>query len=400
MFCGKSSQPSGYIIQYTVMGRPKHDLAEVIEYFLTGLISRHTPTSYQLRVLSALEKCRTSALGGHKYRCDHCGLEHISYNSCRNRHCPQCQGSRQAFWQEDRIENAYQAKHYHLVFTIPEVLNKICLLDSKWFYTHLFACVWETLRSFGYSHYGVESGAVCILHTWGQNLSLHPHVHCIVPALGYTPRGALKRIGKSGRYLYPVKQLSLKFRGLFLSGIKEYLKEKHIYAKYSTLVEQAWSKPWVVFCEPSFGKPDQVVGYLSQYTHRVAISNQRILNVNQNNVRFRYKDYRDHGKEKTMTLCGEEFLRRFCLHILPKGFVKIRHYGIYSTRFRSTILKDRDKIVIKRIESTTERISRLLGYDIHLCQKCKKGRLVPMAMLPRIRSPSKTIIAATSTNYF
>ena len=374
------------------MNRPKHEVAEVIERFLERFIEKHRPNGYQLRVLGALSQCLTSALGGHKYQCDHCGRDKISYNSCRNRHCPKCQGAKQAFWIEDRMNNAYPVNHYHIVFTVPEVLNTICLLDSKWFYNHLFATVWDTLRSFGYSHYGIESGAICILHTWGENLSLHPHIHCIVPALGYTLRGEMKHIGKGGKYLYPVTQLSDKFRGKFMAGVTSQLARNGLLSQYRSSVEKAWRKPWVVFCEPSLGKPEHVVGYLGQYIHRVAISNHRIVDVNDHHVRFMLKDYRDKGKVKTAILTGEEFLRRFCLHMLPRGFVKIRHYGIYSTRFRTTILNDPDKMIIKPVETTIERIARLTGIDVRQCPWCKKGNMVAVAIVPRIRPPPSVLM--------
>ncbi|MCK5134193.1 MAG: IS91 family transposase [Bacteroidales bacterium] len=369
------------------MSRPKHEVAEVIERFGERFIEIHQPNGYQLRVLGALSKCRTSALGGHKYRCDHCGSDQISYNSCRNRHCPKCQGSNQTFWVEDRINNAYPVSHYHIVFTVPEALHGICMLDSKWFYNHLFTAVWDTLRSFGYSHYGAESGAICVLHTWGQNLSLHPHIHCIVPSLGYTLRGKMKHIGKQRKYLYPITQLSKKFQGKFMAEIKGQLLKSEILSQYRSSIKKAWSTPWVVHCEPSLGKVEHVVGYLGQYIHRVAISNHRIVEVNNQQVRFILKDNRDQGKVKTTTLTGEEFLRRFCLHILPSGFVKIRYYGIYSTRFRTTILNVKQKMTIKPKETSIERIFRLMGIDVRQCPCCKVGHLVPVATVPRIRPP-------------
>ena len=374
------------------MSRPKHEVAEIIERFGERFIEKDRPNGYQIRVLGALSKCRTSALGGHKYQCDHCGRDQISYNSCRNRHCPKCQGANQAFWIEERMNNAYPVNHYHIVFTVPDALNAICLLDSRWFYNHLFAVVWDTLRSFGYSHFGIESGAICVLHTWGENLSLHPHIHCIVPSLGYTLRGGMKHIGKGGKYLYPVTQLSDKFRGKFMAGVKSQLARNGLLSQYRSSVEKAWRKPWVVFCEPSLGKPEHVVGYLGQYIHRVAISNHRIIDMNDREVRFMLKDYRDKGKIKTATLTGEEFMRRFCLHILPRGFVKIRHYGIYSTRFRTTILNDKDKMIIKPVETTIERIARLIGIDVRQCPCCKKGKLVAVAIVPRIRPPPSVLM--------
>ena len=378
------------------MSRPRHEVAEVIERFGERFIEKHHPNGYQLRVLGAISKCRTSALGGHKYQCDHCGRDQISYNSCRNRHCPKCQGSNQAFWVEERMSHAYPVNHYHMVFTVPEALHGICMLDSKWFYNHLFATVWDTLRSFGYSHYAVESGAICVLHTWGQNLSLHPHIHCIIPSLGYTLKGGMKHISKQGKYLYPVTQLSEKFRGKFMAGVKSQLAKGGLLSQYRTSVEKAWRTPWVVFCEPSLGKPEHVVGYLGQYIHRVAIANHRIEEVDDHNVRFILKDNRDQGKEKTIPLSGEEFLRRFCLHILPSQFVKIRYYGIYSTRFRTTILIDKGKMIIKPVETNIERIARLIGIDVRQCPCCKKGQLVPVATVPRIRPPPILVTAVTN----
>jgi hypothetical protein len=370
------------------MSRPEHEVADVIRIFGQRFIRKHQPNSYQLRVLRALSLCRTDALGGHIHRCEKCGFENISYNSCRNRHCPKCQSAKQALWVEDRIRDAYPVKHYHFVFTLPVVLNDICMLDSKWFYNLMFSSVWDVLYSFGYSHFAAEGGAICILHTWGQNLSLHPHIHCIVPALGYTVNGRLKHIGRNGKYLFPVVQLSLKFRGSIMAGIKRYLTDRHILSVYMPLIRQAWNKPWVVFCEPSFGKAENVVGYLGQYTHRVAITNHRLVSVDDENVRFTLKDYSDHGRQKTTTLTGFEFLRRFCLHILQAGFVKIRYYGIYSSRFRSTLLKDKITIRLQPAETVAQRIARLTGFDISTCPCCKKGRLICAGIIPRSHSPS------------
>jgi hypothetical protein len=369
------------------MNRPRHEVADIIQSFGESFIDKHQPNSYQLRVLNALALCRTSALGGHRYQCDHCGNVQIGYNSCRNRHCPKCQGSNQALWVEDRIGQAYAVQHYHLVFTVPQALNPICQLNSQWFYNNLFYCVWQTLRTFGYTHYGVETGAVCVLHTWGQNLSLHPHIHCLVPALGYSLKGKLKPIGKSGRYLFCVQKLSSSFKGRMMAAMKTRLKQLDLFYQHKASIEKAFSTDWVVYSEPSFGRTENVIRYLGQYTHRVAISNQRILSVNEYDVTFNMKDYVDGGRTKPITLTGEEFLRRFCMHILPKGFVRIRHFGIYSSRFRATVLNDKDKMIVKVKESTAERLKRLTGFDVFVCRKCNKGRMLVIETLPRIRSP-------------
>ena len=363
-------------------------LADIIRRFGQSFILKHHPNTWQLRTLDAIAKCRTSALGGHKYRCSHCGKEHISYNSCRNRHCPQCQGAKNAFWVEERTASVLAVKHYHIVFTVPEALNGICMLDSRWFYDHMFTSAWETLRQMSYTHYGVESGAIAVLHTWGQNLSLHPHIHCIVPAAGVTVAGNMKYIGKAGKYLYPVTMLSGVFRGKLMESLKSHPLHYTIDTHHKEKIRQAWQKPWVVFCEPSFGKPDHVIGYLGQYIHRIAISNNRIVQMTEQAVTFRVKDYDDGEKIKPVTLKGEEFLRRFCLHILPRRFVRIRYYGIYSSRFRHNAFKPDEKMVIKVRETVAGRIERLTCYNVLLCPVCKKGILIPVAVIPRARAPS------------
>jgi len=371
------------------MSRPQFEVADVIKRFGKEFFDTCKPNGYQRKVLRALTLCRTPALGGHKDECDSCGRERFSYNSCRNRHCPKCQSSRQAFWVEDLLEATLAVKHYHIVFTVPHELNSICLLDSKWFYGTLFACVWDTLRQFGYTHFGVETGAVCVLHSWGQNLSLHPHIHCIVPAAGETLSGNMKHIGHSGKYLYPVNQLSMVFKGKMMNRIKSRLIKHALLRQYQGIVDTAWKKPWVVFCEPSLAKPEHVVKYLGQYTHRVAITNHRILSIDGDGVTFMHKDYGDNARQKPVTLTGSDFLQRFCLHILPRRFVKIRRYGIYSSRARA--LKNKQglklKLSVKSKETVQERIKRLTGFDVYQCPFCKQGTMHTVEVIPRIRSP-------------
>lgn len=372
------------------MSRPQYEVADAIERFGKQFCAECNPNQYQRRILNALSICRTSELGWHKDVCDCCGKERISYNSCRNRHCPKCQSARQAFWIEDLLETTLPVKHYHIVFTVPHELNTICLLDSKWFYGQLFASVWDTLRQFGYTHFGVEGGAVCVLHTWGQNLTLHPHIHCIVPAVGETLAGNMKDIGSNGKFLYPVEQLSPVFRGKLMESIKRNLKKQSLLMQHQALINAAWKKPWVVYCEPSLGKPEHVVKYLGQYTHRVAITNHRIINIDDNDVTFMHKDYADGARQKPVTLSGVEFLRRFCLHILPRRFVKIRRYGIYSSRARALKMKANPKMIInqRKDETVQQRIQRLTGFDLYQCPFCKQGFMHMLEEMPRARSPS------------
>lgn len=221
----------------------------------------------------------------------------------------------------------------------------------------------------------------------GQNLSFHPHVHCIVPAFGQKLSGKLVHIAKDGKYLYPVKMLSAVFKGKLMEMIARKLKAEKLFDQYKANIKSAWNKPWVVFCEPSLGKPDQLIKYLGQYVHRVAISNQRIVHLDDEKVTFQMKDYRDNAVNKFASLSGVEFLRRFCMHILPKRFVKIRYYGIYSSKISPALMNYAHKLIIKPTETVAERLKRLCNIDVHLCPACKKGRLTLVETYPRIRSP-------------
>ena len=370
------------------MMRTGFEIASVIKRYGAAFRMQHSPNNFQLTVLNALQQCRTAELGGHKDKCDNCGTEHYSYNSCGNRHCPKCQLARQMLWAEDRMRDSLNVKHFHIVFTVPDELNPVCLADSLFFYESFFSCVKETLCAFGYSHYGVETGAICVLHTWGQNLSLHPHIHCIVPAMGITPRGEIKPIGNEGKYLYPVRQLSVAFRGKLLERLKRNLKKKNRLPEFQPIINLCYAKPWVIHSQPSLGNARQVVNYLGQYTHRVAISNTRIKNIDHNGVTFSYKDYRDNANQKLMTLTGVEFLRRFALHILPRGFVKIRYFGILTSAYRQQVESLKTKPDIFQLtETKPERIARLSGHHPCKCSKCKTGTMIPVEIIPRIRSP-------------
>ena len=381
--------------------RTNFELADAINLFGTGLLARSNLTPLQQKVLSKIASCRTAVLGGHQEECDSCGSVRYSYNSCGDRHCPKCQAAKQALWIDDLMQNTLPIKHYHIVFTVPHQLNAVCLHNQRMYYDLLFAEVWNTLQSFGYSHYGAESGAVAVLHTWGQNLSLHPHIHCIVPAAGYTLDGQWKNIGHSGKYLYSVRQLSDAFKGKFLDSLKRALRKKNELLLFDDKIQLAYKNKWVVNCEPSLARADHVVKYLGQYTHRVAITNQRILDIAEGKVTFIAKDYRDRTIKKTVTLDGVEFLHRFTMHILPGRFVKIRRYGIYNhTTKRNMKLQfvpeenpDIDTL-IKRAdtpETNLQRFKRLTGVDPCQCPVCRKGTMRIVRELPRIRSPSRRL---------
>jgi hypothetical protein len=377
--------------------RTNFELADAINLFATGLLAKVNLTPMQQKVMEKIAICRTAALGGHEEQCNNCGSVRYSYNSCGDRHCPKCQAARQAVWIDNLMQNTLPIKHYHLVFTVPHLLNVVCLHNQRIFYDLLFAAMWNTLRSFGYTLYGIESGAVAVLHTWGQNLSLHPHIHCIVPAAGYSLDGQWKNIGHSEKYLYPVKQLSDAFKGRFLDSLKRALRKQNELFLFDHRIQQAYKTSWVVHCKPSLASAVHVVKYLGQYTHRVAITNQRILNIAEGKVTFIAKDYRDGAIKKPVTMDGVEFLRRFTMHVLPKRFVKIRRYGIYNhtvkrnlkLQFSPQEKPDIDSLIKRKEppETNLQRFKRLTGFDPCQCPVCKKGTMIVVRELPRIRSP-------------
>lgn len=376
--------------------KTRFELADVVRQFGSQLNGTDKLHARQVKVLNSIVNCRTAALGGHEEACDSCGSARYSYNSCGDRHCPKCQAAKQAFWIDDLVHNTLPVKHFHIVFTVPHHLNQLCLYNPRMYYELLFSAVWHTLRLFGYTHYGVESGAVAVLHTWGQNLSLHPHIHCLVPAAGYTLDGKWKAIGKNGNFLYPVHQMSDAFKGKFLDSLKRALRKQNEYTLFYQQLEQAYQTKWVVNCEPSMAGAEHVIKYLGQYTHRVAITNQRILNIANGKVTFIAKDYRDNAIQKPVTLDGIEFLRRFAMHILPRQFVRIRRFGIYNhTTKRNLALqfcepdKTIDAVIKKQqpAETNLERFERLTGINPCVCPTCKKGKMVVIRVLPRIRSP-------------
>src|SRR5215210_7468052 len=285
--------------------------------------------SWQMRTLDAVRRCRTAALGSHVDGCTSCGHLRISYNSCRNRHCPKCQGAEREKWIQAREAELLPVPYFHVVFTLPEVLNTLCLFKPRILYDLLFTTSWSVLNSFGHDHkwLGAQTGMISILHTWGQTMTLHPHLHCIVPGGGLTKKGKWKHAKSEGKYLFCVKAMSKVFSGRFIAALKEQLPEQMDKA----FVDQLYKHNWVVYAKRPFTGPQSVVEYLGRYTHKIAISNHRILNHADNEVTFSYKDYKHGSVKKEMTLDTGEFIRRFSLHVLPKSFVRIRHYGICSS---------------------------------------------------------------------
>lgn len=354
--------------------KPAFELAQIIDRFGNGFVQQHTPNAYVQRTLRAIQQCRTAALGGHVDQCDTCGHIRISYNSCRNRHCPKCQNTQREAWIEDRKADLLPVPYFHVVFTVPDSLNALFLHRAQILYNILFRAAWETIAQFAFSSLNAETGMIAVLHTWGQNLSLHPHLHCIVPGGGVDHKNQWKQVRMSANgkvFLFPVKNMSMVFRGKFLCLLQKVLPQE------KPFIAEMYKHNWVVYAKEPFAGPQQVVEYIGRYTHKVAISNHRLLSVDEKNISFRYLDYRD-GKNKIMQLDGAEFLRRFCMHILPKNFVRIRHYGILSSTGRKRFSELRIAFgllpVSKRIKKDWKQICReQLNYDPDICPHCQKG---------------------------
>jgi len=379
--------------------RPKHELAEIIDRFGAEFEHQYSPNSYVRRTLSALKRCRTSSLGGHVDKCDECGHVRISYNSCRNRHCPKCQNTQREAWVEDRKQDLLPVPYFHVVFTVPDTLNGLFIEHPADLYNVLFATTWETIAQFSYTKLHAETGMVAILHTWGQNLSLHPHIHCVVPGGGIGFRGKWKQVSTSENgkvFLFRVENLSKVFRGKFINALQKKLPQT------KKFIDGLYKNDWVVYSKEPFAGPEHVIEYLGRYTHKVAIGNHRLLNVDETGVSFRWRDYRD-NIEKVMPLVGTEFLRRFCMHILPKRFVRIRHYGLLSTARREELRELQLAFGINtpkiREEKHWKEVCRQhLNYDPDICPQCGRGHMSTIEMFFGPRPPPLPL--AASIAYF
>ncbi len=353
--------------------QPRHEVAYVLNAHWSSVQQSGRFNTWQLRTMDALRRCRTAALGAHVDACTNCGHLRVSYNSCRNRHCPKCQGTQREQWIQARKEELLPVPYFHVVFTLPDVLNPLCLHQGKAVYNLLFRTAWDVLRSFGSDPkwIGARTGMIAILHTWGQTLSLHPHLHCIVPGGGLSSSGKWVSAKSNGKYLFPVKAMSKVFRSRFIDGLKEVLPDQ----TDKKLIAELYKKDWVVYAKRPFNGPESVIEYLGRYTHKIAISNHRIRDISESKVTFSYKDYRQSGKNKEMALDAAEFIRRFAMHILPKGFVRIRHYGILSSTAKA-------RCIIQIKAQLPEGIKRKPGrplpevYNPKQCPCCKKDTML------------------------
>lgn len=388
------------------MVRPNLEVADIFRRYRESYLQEHgaSLSVAQRRVISDIEVCRTAALGGHLEQCDDCGHQRICYNSCRNRHCPKCQSLARADWLEDRLAELLDTPYFHVVFTLPEEIAAIAYQNKRVVYGILFRVTAETLRIIAgdATHLGAELGFFAVLHTWGQNLLHHPHLHCVIAGGGLSPDGTRWIACRDGFFL-PVRVLSRLFRRLFLeqleaaflsgqlqffSSLKE-LEDEQAFSRYLTPLRRV---EWVVYAKRPFAGPQQVLDYVGRYTHRVAISNNRLLDIENGQVTFRWKDYRDENQQKTMTLSAGEFMRRFLLHVLPDGFQRIRYYGFLSNRYREQKLaRCRQLLRMKAPEDAPaaskprqdyrDRYEQLTGRSLRECPVCRRGEMVVIETL-------------------
>lgn len=366
---------------------------EVFRQFYSRYRQQHKPSFQQAKAARDIMNCRTAALGGCAYECDQCGHTVVRYNSCRNRHCPTCQGVAKAIWVEQRTRDILNAPYFHVVFTLPSQLHTLVYQNQELLYGLMYRAVAGTLAELSGDpkYLGAQIGFFSLLHTWGQDLHYHPHIHVVVLAGGLTKENQWKSC--SQKFFIPVKVLAKKFRGKFLAGLKQYYQQNQLCffndlkpyqhsQGFKKLLDPCYAQNWYTYTKKTFSGPLAVVKYLGRYTHRIAIANTRIIAMDEDTVTISVKDYKEDNRDKTLILKGEEFIRRFLMHILPKGFVKIRHYGILANRNKSTKLELCRKLTLSpayksRFEGmdTGEIMCLLFGRDVRLCSECGKGKL-------------------------
>ncbi len=377
------------------------DLSDVFQRYGSSYLSSHPQPFKVLKVMNAIIQCRTATLGGHLNRCDHCGHEQPFYNSCRNRHCPQCGSLARERWLLARKEHVLPVVYFHTVFTIPDTLNHLALHNQRVIYNVLFRSGSETLLTLGKDdkHLGARIGVIATLHTWGQNLTDHPHLHCIVTGGGLSEDGKrwkhAKKLKNGDDFFVHVNVLSDLFKKKFLGYLKEAYDKGDLKRKddpyferesdFTALRKVLYKKSWVTFCKQPFSGAESVLEYLGRYVYKVAISNQRLLGIEDGKVVFRWRDYRD-NREKVMKLDAFEFIRRFLLHILPRGLCKVRYYGILASRNLKTLLQRAKEILEVRLGQGPETMTwqelffQLTGRDIRICPVCGTGHMVSLPL--------------------
>jgi len=377
--------------------RPACELADIVRLYGADYRDRHRLPLSHLKVLRAIETCRTAALGGHRERCASCGFERYAYNSCRNRHCPKCQSLAKAQWLEARQAELLPVPYFHNVFTLPHELNPLILcqeVNKRAILDLLFRATAETLLEFGRNNLGAVPGITMVLHTWDQRLRAHFHVHCVITGGGLSLDGE-RWIKSHPRYLFPVRALGSVFRGKFLDGLRRLydggqlvlpaavkaIAPLAVPACFYALLSKLRHKPWVVYSKAPFAGPQKLLDYLGRYTHRVALSNSRLISCADGVVRFHYRDRADGDQRKIAALSADTFLQRFLQHVLPKGFLRIRHYGLLANRRKGELLK-RCRSLLGTVQpeppapkTTAEWIMQILGIDVNCCPQCGKQTL-------------------------
>ena len=398
------------------VSRPRWEVADVFRQYGGAYRCAHRLPLSHLKVMRAIEVCRTESLGGHVERCDTCGFERHAYNSCRNRHCPKCQALAKAAWLEARKADLLDVDYFHVVFTLPHAVNPIGLRNKKTVFDLLFRAAADTLQTFAAdprNGLGGKLGFTAVLHTWDQQLRDHFHLHCLVPAGALAPDRSRWIHARNG-FLFPVKALSKVFRGKFIASLLQAFADRHLQfpgtiaplgtpARFGQLVNALWKKSWVVYAKPPFGGPQKVLDYLGRYTHRVAISNHRITRIHDGSVSFTYRDRTSRNQKKTLTLPAPEFIRRFLLHVLPKGYVRIRHFGFLASRAKRKDLPRCRQLLgmpprtpTADARPTRQALLELLGLDFTTCPHCRRGTLQRVAELPplarrRTQAPPATL---------
>lgn len=380
--------------------KPQFELAHIVQHHLSRFIKKYPQSTHHLKTLNAIADCRTAALGGHKSVCNSCHAEKYFYNSCRNRHCPKCQAVNRERWIIQREAELLPVPYFHVVFTIPHELNELTRKHPSVVYNALFKAAWQTIKTLSADpkYLGAKTGMTAVLHTWGQQLWLHPHLHCIIPAGGITPQGKWKNTRLKGKYLFPQKAMAKLFRAKFTAALRAHAKIPQNVAK------AIYSKDWIVYAKKPFSSPKTVVEYLGRYTHKVAISNHRFTEVTQDKITFKYKDYRHQNKAKQMSVSPNEFLNRYCQHILPHGYVRMRHYGILASKNKAKELnmaksyfnqKPWEKVRLTWLQVALDK----LGLDPTKCVKCKTGTLKLAEVINPERGPPITHTLKPNQNF-
>lgn len=380
---------------------PDVDMAQVVRTFLPAYRQRYPLTPEQASACQSIVQCQTEALGGEYTQCTHCGYEQPLYHSCGNRHCPRCKQQASEQWEEKQLAALLPVRYYHLVFTLPHELNAWCQLHPKVLYSLLFKAVWETLSQFSLSHKRLQGqlGITCVLHTWGQNLQRHVHLHCLIPGIALKP-GQTSIETTQSDYLYPVQALKKVFRGKMVSLLRAAWQQGELFRitranDVSQVLNTVMSKNWSLYLKPYLKKPEIVVKYLSRYTYRIAISNHRIIKIDPDFVYFHWKDYADNNRKKVMKLEGVEFLRRFLMHVLPSGFMRIRHFGFLANCVRQ--IRIEQLRVLLRKTGVVVKLSLLVkasdfGDSICRCPVCQQGTMRKTSQLSSFNYRRRQIV--------